>query len=83
MGEVCFSKCTESKSKSQEAKGVPVVITFNPKLKSIRKLLSKHLHISYMDQETKSIFTPVAVATFCDARKLSSYAVGAKFYTTE
>ena len=33
--KVCFSKCAESKSKSQESKGVPLVITFHPKFKLI------------------------------------------------
>ena len=67
-----------SKSKSQESKGVPVIITFHPKFKSIGQLLNKHLHMLYMDQETKNIFTPGPMATFRGARKLSSYLVRAK-----
>ena len=35
MGQVCFSKSMGSKSKSQESKGVPLVITFHPKFKLI------------------------------------------------
>ena len=56
MGKVCFPKSTGSKSKSRESKGVPLVITFHPKFKSIGQLLNKHLHILYMDQETKNVF---------------------------
>ena len=37
--KVCFSKITVNKSKSQKSKGVPVVITFYPKLKLIGQLL--------------------------------------------
>ena len=57
-GKVCFPKSTGSKTKSQESKGVPLVITFHPKFQSIGQLLNKHLHILYMNQETKSAFTP-------------------------
>ena len=72
MGKVCFSKNTGSKSKSQEAKGVPFVITFHPKFKVIGQLLNKHMHILYMDQETRNVFTPEPMATFRTASKLSS-----------
>ena len=38
MSKVCFPKCTGSKSKSQESKGAPLVLTFHPKFKSIGEL---------------------------------------------
>ena len=57
MGKECFSKNMGSKSKSQESKGVPLVITSHPKFKLIGQLLNKHRHILYMDQETKNLFT--------------------------
>ena len=63
MGKVCFSKSTGSKSKSQESKGVPLVITVHSKFRSIGQLLNKHLPILYMDQETKNAFTPGTMAT--------------------
>ena len=53
MSKICFSKTMGSKSKSQESKGVPLVITFHSIFKLIGQLLKKHLHILYMDQETK------------------------------
>ena len=83
MGKVCFFKSTGSKSKSQESTGVPLLITFHPKFKLIGQLLNKHLHILYMDQETKNVFTPGLMATFCSARKLCSYLVRAKLYPIE
>ena len=83
MGKVCFSKSTGSKSKSQESKGVSLVITFHPNFKLIGQLLNKHQHFLDMDQETKSIFTPWPMATFHSARKLSSYLVRAKLYPIE
>ena len=83
MGKVCFSKATGSKSKSQESKAVPLGIAFHPKFKLIGQLLNKHLHIFYMDQETKNVFTPGPMATFCSTRRFSTYLVRAKFYPTE
>ena len=83
MGKVCFPKSTESKSKSQESKGVPLVITFHLKFQSIGQLLNKQLHILYMDQETKNVFTPGPMATFRSARKLSSYLVRTNLYPIE
>ena len=83
MGKVCFSKSTGSKSKSQEFKGVPLVITFHPKFKLIGQLLNKHLQMLYMDQETKNVLTPGPMATFCSAHKVSSYLVRAKLYPIE
>ena len=83
MGKVCFSKSTGSKSKSQGYKGVPLVITFYPKFKSIGQLLNKHLHILYIDQEIKNVFTPRAMARFRSARKLSSYFIRAELYHIE
>ena len=58
MDNVSFYKSTGSTSKSQESKGVSSVITFHPvSFKLIGQMLNKHLHILYMDQETKNIFT--------------------------
>ena len=83
MGKVYFSKSSGSKYKSQQSKGVPLVITFHPKFKSIGQLLNKHLHILYTDQGTKNVFTPGPMATFRSARKLSSYLVRAKLCPIE
>ena len=69
----CFNVvCLRDKSTNQESKGVPLLITFHSKFRSIGQLLSKHMHIIYIDQETRNIFTPGLVAKFCSARKLSS-----------
>ena len=83
MGKVCFSKSTGSKSKSQESKAVPLGIAFHPKFKLIGQLLNKHLHIFYMDQETKNVFTHGPMATFRSTRRFRSYLVRAKFYPIE
>ena len=43
MGKVCFSKSTGSESKSQESKGVPLIITFHLNFKLIVKLLTAYI----------------------------------------
>ena len=80
MAKVCFSKSVGSKSKSQESKGVPLVIRFHPKFKLIGQLLHKHLPILHMDQEIKNVFMPGPMATTHSACKLSSYLVRTKLY---
>ena len=80
MAKVCFSKGVGSKSKSQESKGVPLVIRFHPKFKLIGQLLNKHLPILHMDQEIKNVFMPGPMATTHSACKLSSYLVRTKLY---
>ena len=67
MGKVCFTKSTRNTSKSQESKGVPLVIIFHSKFKLIWQLLPKHLHILYMDQEPTKVFTSGSMVTFLSA----------------
>ena len=81
MGKVCLSKTKASEIKSQESKGL--VITFHPKFKPIGQLVSKHIHLLYVDQETRKKFTPGPMAKFCRARKLSSNLKTGKLYPIE
>ena len=52
-------------------------------LKSLSKIISKNLHMVYMDEEVKGVFTPGTMISFRSSRKLSSYLVRAKLYPTE
>ena len=38
-------------------KGVPLVITYQPSLKSVATILYKHLYLLHIDQEVKKIFS--------------------------
>ena len=49
-------------------------------LKSLSKIISKNLHMVYMDEEVKRVFTPGTMISFRSSRKLSSYLVRAKLY---
>ena len=60
-----------------------MVVTYHPLLKSLSKIISKNLHLLYMDEEVKRVFTPGPMISFRSSRKLSSYLVRAKLYPTE
>ena len=64
-------------------KAVPFVMTYHPKLKSMKKVILKYLDLLYMDNEVKRVFTLKPMISFRSARKLSSYLVRAKLYPTE
>ena len=51
---------------------VPFIMTYNPKLKSVNKVVLKYLDLLYMDEEFKGVFTPKPIVSFRSARKLSS-----------
>ena len=63
--------------------GVPFVFTYHPLLKSMGHIINKNLHLLYMDEEVKKVFTPKPLISFRSARKLSSYLVRAKLYPEE
>ena len=78
MKKVKFSKI--SSTRKGNAKVVPLVVTYHPGLKNINQIINKDLHLLYMDQEVKKVFTPKPMVSFRSARKLSSYLVRAKLY---
>ena len=83
MGKVSFSKSMGSKSKSQECKGVTLVITFHHKFKPIRQMLKSTCIYYIWIKRQKNVFTPGPMATFRSAPKLSSYLLRAKLYPIE
>ena len=56
MGEACFSKSMETKSKSPESKGVPLVITFHPKFKLIGQLKNAPAYVLYGSRDKKCFY---------------------------
>ena len=69
--------------KHNSKKGIPFVVTYHPLLKSLSKIISKNLHLLYMNEEVKRVFTPGPMISFRSSRKLNSYLVRAKLYPTE
>ena len=79
MDKVKFKR-QRSARKEGITKGVPLVITYHPLLKSVGNIIRNHLYILYMDKEVKKVFSPAPMVSFKSARKLSSYLVRAKLY---
>ena len=69
--------------KEREKKRVPFVITYNPSLKNIGRIINQNLYILCINEEVKTVFTPAPMISFRSARKLSSYLVRAKLYPLE
>ena len=57
MEKVKFSNI-ERKSNSKTQKGVPLVVTYHPLLKSLSSINNNNIYLLYMDQEVKRTFTP-------------------------
>ena len=71
------------KKQKDSTKGVPLVVTFHPKLTFWAKKfkeLSKYLRL---DLEVKAVFTPKQMVSFGSARKIRDYHVRAKVYPLE
>ena len=57
MEKVKFSNI-ERKSNSKTQKGVPLVVTYQPLLKSLSSINNNNIYLLYMAQEVKRTFTP-------------------------
>ena len=60
-----------------------MVVTYHPGLKNIDQIINRNLHLLYMDQEVKKVFTPKPMVSFRSGRKLVSYLVRAKLSPLE
>ena len=76
--KVRFSKI--SSTRKNNAKGVPLVVTYHPGLKSINQIINKNLQLLYMDQEVKKVYRQSPWFLSVVPSKLSSYLVRAKLY---
>ena len=83
MKKVKFASKNKNTKRGKSLKAVPFVMTYHPKLKSMKKVILKYLDLLYMDNEVKRVFTPKPMISFRSARKLSSSFVRAKLYPTE
>ena len=81
MDKVKFSNI-KRKSNSKTRKGIPLVVTYHPLLKSLSSIVN-NIYLLHTDQEVKRTFTPQPMVSYRSARKLSSYLVRAKLYPIE
>ena len=76
--KVCFPKQDQEFKKVE--KGVLFVVTCHPLLNKLSSIIHRNLHLLYMNQEVKNIFTPGPIVSYRSARKISSYLAKAKLY---
>ena len=67
----------------RKKKGLPFVITYDPSLKDIGRIVNQNQYILYMNEDVKTTFTPAPMISFRSVRKLSSCLVRAKVYPLE
>ena len=72
VDKVKFSNI-ERKSNSKTLKGIPLVETYHPLLKSFSSIVNNDIYSLHKDQEVKRTFTPQSMVFYRSARKLSSY----------
>ena len=82
MGKVKFGQRLKAGSK-QKGFGVPLVITYHPRLKKITQIVKNLEHLLYQDESVKRVFIPPPIVSYRSARKLSSYLVRSKLYPLE
>ena len=80
MKKVTFTSKNRNTKRVKSLKVVPFVMTYQPKFKSISKVILRYLDLLYMDKEIKKVFTPKPMILFRRARKIGSYLVRTKFY---
>ena len=56
--KVKFIPNVTNRNRVKSIKGVPFVLTYHLKLKSLNKILIKNLYLLDMDKEVKKVFTP-------------------------
>ena len=69
--------------RAKVGKGVPLVVTYHPLLKTIGEIIHDNLYLLYMNEELKHLLTPSPMVLFRSSRKISSYLVRAKLYPVE
>ena len=68
MSKVKFN-VDNKRSNSRQKKGIPLVVTFHPRLKILRNIINKHLYLLYMNYEVKRVFTPKPMVSFKSSTK--------------
>ena len=78
MKKVKFSEKGSKKYKG--SKGVSFVVTYHPFLNRYSYIIKENLNILYKIRESKTVFSPGPMVSFCKTQKISSYLVRAKLH---
>ena len=79
--KVVFGKNQPSKKNSEN--GVHFVVTYDPKVKKLEKLIKDLLPFLYRDEEVQKVFSPPPMVSYRSARKIKDYIVRSKLYPLE
>ena len=82
MLKVKFNFSKKINPKEKEEKSFAQVVTYHPSLNCLSKII-RDLHLLYIHDEVKMVFSAKPLISFRSARKLSSYLVRAKLYPIE
>ena len=78
-----FTPSVKNSNRGKSFKGVPFVLTYHLKLKSLNKILTKYFYLLYMDKGVNKLFTPELMFLFHSVRTWSNYLLRAKTYLFE
>ena len=67
----------ERRSNSKTQKGIPLVVTHHPLVKSLSSIVNNNIFLLHMDQEVKRTFTSQAMVSYWSVCKFSSYLIRA------
>ena len=70
MKKAKFSE--KGSKKSKRSKGVPFVVTYQPSLKCLSRIIKGNFNILYMSYEAKGVFSPGLMVSFRSASRISS-----------
>ena len=76
------SNNSANRSKQEKETGIPLVNTYNPRLKDLSSLTKRNLQHLYTDQEVKKVSTSAPFVSFRSARKLN-FLIRSKVYPLE
>ena len=74
-----LERALDDENNSKKVNGVPLVVTYNPVFRVIRK----NLQLLYADEQVKKVFSPAPFVSFRITRNLKSYLVRSKINPLE
>ena len=80
---VNFVSKNRNTERGKSFKAIPFVMTYHPKLNSLKEIILKYLDLLYIGDKVKKVFTHKPMISFRRTRKVSKYLVRAKLYLTE
>ena len=77
-----LKRVTETRRTSDQTykrgNGVPLVLTYHPRLKNVNDIIKKHLVFLYAKEQVQNTFTPPPFVSFCAGFSLRKHLVRAK-----